>query len=164
MSENAKIVAIAVVAILIGATAGYLSGLQIGKASGRAEANLKIKALQESLNVFVPPLPDVINVIGGKIIGINGDTFTLQMPSFTDRYPKQGVPMATETKTIRIAKDTKITSTDFDSRTFKNGVPQQKTISANDLKIGDTVSVTVKENARVEQNLTAVSINRSGGI
>ncbi len=165
MSRNTKIVTIAVV-VLVGAIAGYLLGSQIGKKSERAEADQKIQEIQHSLNIFVPPLPDVINTIGGKITAVNSDAFTfiMEVPSFTDRYPKPGVPMATEIRTVRAVADTEITDTNFDSKTFKKGVPQTKTISAGDLQVGDTVSVTVKENARTEQNLTAVSINRSSGI
>lgn len=165
MNRNAEIITI-VVAVLIGAVAGYLFGFQTGKRSGYAEADQKIQEVQTSLNIFVPPLPDVINTIGGKITAVNSDAFTFVMdvPSFTDRYPKPGVPMATEIRTIRVAADTEITDTNFDAKTFKKGVPQTKTISAKDLKVGDTISVTVSENVRTEQNFTAVSINRSSGI
>lgn len=166
MSENNRTVTIVVAVLIIGAIAGYLFGLQIGKKSGRAEANQRIKEIRDSLNIFVPPLPDVINVIGGKITAVNSDAFTfvMEIPSFADRYPKPGVSMVTEIRTIRAVADTEITDTNFDSKTFKKGVPQTKTISAKDLKVGDTVSVTVKENARTEQDLAAVSINRSSGI
>lgn len=166
MGGNTKIVTIVAITVLIGAIVGYLLSSQIGKKSERAEADQRIRNVQDSLNVFVPPLPDVVNVIGGKITVVNSDAFTfiMEVPSFTDRYPKPGVPMATETRTVRAAADTEITDTNYDSKTFKKGIPQTKTISANDLKVGDTVSVTVKENARTEQDLTAVSINRSSGI
>lgn len=154
---------VAVIAILIGAIAGYLFGVQSGEKAA-AEEREKTEKLQKSLDVFVPPLPDVVNVIGGKITAISGDAFTVGIPSLTDRYPKPGQPMTTETKTIRIADDAKITSLSFDPKTFKNGLPQQTAISASDLKAGDMVSVTVKENARTEQNLTATEINRTSGI
>lgn len=164
MAENNKIAAVAVIALIIGATAGYLFGLQIGRKSGRAEADQKTKDLQDSLSVFVPPLPDVINVIGGKITAVNGNSFAMEMPSLTDRYPHPGEAMATEVKTIRMADDTEITDTSYDPKRFKNGLPQTKTILAKDLRVGDVISVTVKENARTEQNLTAIFISRSSGI
>lgn len=165
MNGNTRTITIATI-VLIGAVAGYLFGFQTGKRSGYAEADQKIQDVQTSLNIFVPPLPDVINTIGGKITAVNGDAFTfvMEVSSFTDRYPKPGMPMATEIRTVRAMVDTKITDINFDSKTFKNGLPQTKTISAKDLKVGDTISVTVKENARTEQNLTAVSINRSSGV
>ncbi|MDO8601045.1 MAG: hypothetical protein Q7R73_05615, partial [bacterium] len=103
-------------------------------------------------------------VIGGKITAVNGDSFTVEIPSLTDRYPKPGEPQAMETKTIRITSETVLTEMNFDPKNFKNGIPQQQTISASDLKVGDTISITVSENARVEQNLTATHINRTSGI
>lgn len=159
--ENKNLVwGVVVLALII----GFFGGQWYGKRTETQNAEQKIKDIQNSLDIFVPPLPDVVNVIGGKITAISGDAFTIEIPSLSDRYPKPGVPMKTEIKTIRIAKDAKITSTSFDPKTFKNGLPQTKTISAEDLKAGDTVSVTIKENARTEQNLTAISINRSSGI
>lgn len=163
MPKETNIVTVAVLALIIGALAGYFYGSSSVQQKV-AEADKKTEELQQALDMFVPPLPETVNVIGGKISAINNDAFIVEIPSLADRYPKQGVPMAVETKTIRITADTKITSTNFDSRTFKNGLPQTRTIAAKDLKIGNTVSVTVQENARTEQNLTAVSINRSEGI
>lgn len=162
MEKNEKIFIAG--ALIIGLAVGYLFGAQIGKQTAQKDADQKIGDIKESLDMFVPPLPDVLNILGGKITAINGDTFIIEIPSLSDRYPKPGEPMAVETKTIRITDDTAITDTSFDPQTFKNGLPQTKTISASDLKVGDTVSVTVSENAHTEQNLTAVSINRSSGI
>lgn len=156
--------------ILIIILVGFLGGWFYWKRTEMRRSDQTIKELQTSLHMSVPPLPDTINVIGGKIIAVSGNAFTLEIPSFTDRYPKPGVPgvmtMKTETKTIHLAANTTITSVSFNSKTFKNGLPQQTAISAKDLKTGDAVSVTVKENARTEQNLTAVSVfvNRSNGI
>jgi hypothetical protein len=162
MEQNNKFLFLAV-ALIVGLIAGYILGAQSGKKMA-VEEQKKTEELQTTIDVFVPPLPDVVNVIGGKITAINGDTFIMEIPSFTDRYPKPGQAMATETRTIRITTDTKITDTNFDQKTFKNGLPQTRTITAKDLKTDDTVSVTVKENARTEQNLTAEQINRSSGI
>lgn len=163
MQKEKNIIAVAIIALTVGALAGYFFGISSAKQKV-AEANKKTERAQQSLDMFVPPLPEMVNVIGGKITAVSGNSFTIEIPSFTDRYPKPGQPMATETKTIRVDKDAQITSTSFDPKTFKNGMPQTKTISAGDLKTGDAVSVTVKENARTEQNLTAVSINQSSGI
>lgn len=151
---------IAAIALII----GFFGGWQYGKQNAMQKADTKIQELEKSLNAFLPPLPEVISVIGGTIRTINGDSLTVEIPSFTNRYPKLGESPATETKTIRFAKDTKISGMNFDPKTFKNGLPQTITISASDLKIGDAVSVTIKENARTEQNLTATEIIRSGSI
>lgn len=161
--ETNNIIVVAVTALIIGALAGYFFGMSSVKQK-IAEVDKKTGELQQSLDMFVPPLPDVVSVIGGKITAINGDTLMIEIPSLTDRYPKPGVPMAVETKTVRVTAETKITSTNFNSRTFKNGLPQTKTIAAKDMEVGDIVSVTVSENVRTEQNLTAISINRSDGI
>lgn len=158
--EKNKIVVFAIIALVIGLAGGYW----YGKAVAVKETGKTIQKLEQSLSLFVPPLPDVINGIGAKITNKAGTTITVEIPSFTDRYPEPGKPQATETRTVRITKDTKITETDFNQKTFKNGMPQTKSITAGDLKIGDVVSVTVKENARTEQNLTATQINRSSGI
>lgn len=156
-------IAIASAALVVGALAGYFYGSSSIQQKV-VEADKKTEELKQTLDMFVPPLPDVVTVVGGRITAINNDAFIIEIPSLTNRYPKPGVPMAVETKTIRITAETKITSTDFNPKTFKSGVPQTKTIAAKDLKAGDTISVTVKENALTEQNLTAVSINRSEGI
>lgn len=161
MMENKNVAwGIVVVALLV----GFFGGWYYGKVAGVKESDHTVSNLKQSLDMFVPPLPDVVNVLGGKITAINGDSFAIEIPSLTDRYPKPGVPMVTETKTIRVTSETVLTDTNFDPKTFKNGLPQTKTISASDLKTGDTISVTISENARTEQNLTAVSINRSSGI
>lgn len=162
MNVNVKVVA--TVVVLMGAIFGYLFGFRMGKNIVGAEASASITKLQSVLDIFVPPLPDVVNVIGGRIIAVDEGLFTIEIPSLTDRYPKPDTPMATETKTVWITEDTKITSINFDQKTFKSGAPQQKEISPTDLGVGDTVSVTVTGNARTEQNLTAVSISRSSGI
>lgn len=161
MKKEPNIVTIAVAAFAVGAIAGYFSGAQSEKKTVIEMEEKKTSELQQSLDALVPPLPEVVSVIGGKITAINNGAFIIEIPSLTDRYPKPGVAIATETKTVRTTAETKITSTSFDSRTFKNGLPQTKAISANSLKVGDVVSVTVSENARLEQNLTAVSVNRS---
>lgn len=163
MNKN-SLVAVPVIALLIGALAGYLFGLRAGRSAVSAEMSAKVQELQSALDVFVPPLPDVVTVIGGRITAIDKGLLTVEIPSLTDRYPKPGAPIATETKSVWVTEDTKITSTNFDPKTFKKGVPQSKTISSTDLKVGDTVSVTVTGNARTEQNLTAASISRSTGI
>lgn len=160
MKKENNILTIAITVFAVGAIAGYFLGAKFEKKSAEMEEK-KSGELQQSLDALVPPLPDVVAVIGGKITAINNDTLLVEIPSLTDRYPKPGVPMAVETKTVRTTAETKITSTSFDSKTFKNGFPQTKTIAVKDLTIGDTVSVTVSENARLEQNLTAISVNRS---
>lgn len=163
MSKN-SLIAVAVVTILAGAAVGYLFGFRAGGNAVSVEMNTKIQELQSALDIFVPPLPDAVHVIGGRITAIDEGLFTIEIPSLADRYPKPNTPMATETKTVRLTADTKITDTNYEEKTFKNGLPQTKTISPDTLKVNDTVSVTVKENARAEQILTAVSINRSSGI
>lgn len=152
------------IVVIVALIIGFFGGQWYGKRSGMRQADQKINDLQKSLDIFVPPLPEAVTVVGGKITAINATTFTIEIPSLTDRYPQPGKPMATEIKTIRVTSDTKITDTNFDPKTFKNGLPQMKTISANNLKTGDTVSVTIKENARTSHDLTAVSVNRSSGI
>lgn len=163
MIRNSLIV-VSIVALLIGGTIGYLFGFRAGGNAVSVEMNEKIREVQSALDMFVPPYPDIVNVIGGRITAIDGTSLTIEIPSFTDRYPKPDTPMATETRTVAITGETKTVSINFDQKTFKNGSPQQKEISSNDLEVDDVVSVTVKENARAEQNLTAVSINRSSGI
>ena len=158
MEQNNTYIFISI-ALAVGLVTGYFFGGQ-----GTREAEKTIQDLTTSLNIFVPPLPDVINTLGGKITAVNGETFTLEIPSLTDRYPKPDRSQATETKTIRVTSETTLTETSFDPKTFENGLPQQITIKSSDLKEGDLVSVTVSENARTDQNLTAVSINRSSGI
>ncbi len=150
--------------VILAIAAGFFAGWLYGKQAGVTETGKKVKDLQSSLDVFVPPLPNTINLVSGKITAIKGDSFTMEIPSFTDRYPKPGQALAVESKTIRTTKNTDISETNFDPKTFKNGSPQKRAIQVGDLKIGNIVSVTVKENARTEQNLTAVSINRSSGI
>lgn len=165
MNENnkRKTAAVAAIAAIIGVILGYFLGAQAGR-DAAAEERGKAEELKKSLDVFVPPLPDVVNIISGKITAVNADAFTIEISSLTDRYPRPGKPMTTETRTIRIAEDAKITEIRFDPKSFKNGLPQQTPISASDLKAGDLVSVTVSENARTEQTLTATDINRTGGI
>lgn len=158
--STGKPILAAVVALIVGLVVGYLVGAQSGKQSAAGT----IKNLESSLNTFVPSLPDTVNVIGGKITAVNGGSFTIEIPSFTDRYPQPGKPVATETRAIRITADTKITDTSYNPKTFKNGLPQTKAITAADLKTGDVVSVTVLENARTEQMLTATAVSRSSGL
>lgn len=165
MNENnkRKTAAVAAIAAVIGVILGYLLGAQAGR-DAAAEEREKAEELQKSLNVFVPPLPEVVNVVSGKITAVNGESFALEIPSFTDRYPHPDTPPATETKTIKTTGDTKITEMSFDPKTFKDGLPKQTALKFSDLKTGDFVTVTVSENARAVQNLTAVNINKTGGM
>lgn len=153
-----------VIAILIGAMIGYFFGFSVGENAGDAEARASITKLQNALDMLVPPLPEVISVVSGKITAVNDNAFTLEILSFADRYPHPDTPPATETRTVKITGDTKIAAMNFDPKTFKDGLPAQTAIKFSELKIGDFVTVTVSENARAEQNLTAAAINRSSGI
>ncbi|MDO8600025.1 MAG: hypothetical protein Q7R73_00180, partial [bacterium] len=92
--------------VVIALVAGFFGGWYYGKVSGVKESEHTVSDLKQSLDVFVPPLPDIVSVIGGKITAVNGDSFTVEIPSLTDRYPKPGEPQAMETKTIRITSET----------------------------------------------------------
>lgn len=158
-TEKNKILAVA----LLGA--GLLVGYLWGVRSETKIMEQKIRDLESSLNVFVPPLPDIVNAISGTVTQKDGDTVTIQIPSLTERYPKPGQPAPTETKTVRVTAETKITATDFSSAALRaDGIPQTKIIRADDMRVGDIVSVTVRENARTEQNTTAITINKTGGM
>lgn len=152
---------IAAALLIAGLTVGYLLGAASGAKQAEKNAEQKIKEMESSLSIFVPPLPETVNAVSGTIIQKDGDALTLQIPSLTERYPKPGKPMPTETKTVHITSETELTATDFRPKALRaDGIPQTKQIQADELRAGDIISATVKENARTEQILTAIDIQK----
>ena len=113
---------------------------------------------QESGNVFLPPLPDKIFGIAGKIASKTANSLTLEMNSLKDRRAEDGV-LPKERRTVRVSKETTIKELTF-SREKLGSSPIERTITLKDLLVGDQIIVTAAENIKEKSVFTASLIQK----
>lgn len=170
MNNQIKFIVLIIIALIlifasyqIGFNFGKNKGLIQGKEIGRQENSAKIAELNKTLDSFFPPLSNEIFSISGTIKLINNNIISLEMVSLTERM-LPGVEPKKEIRKITVAKDAKITKFDpfilpeIDKKTGAIKPPKQEIIKLSDLKIGNQITATAKENIKTKTEFEAVEI------
>lgn len=124
----------------------------------------KIKVLENALRMFYPETPSEMNSISGAIKEIKDDTIALETRKiFTDLYDRITRANETDIRTIKITKDTKIVEINFLAPVkIKPGAlpsaPAEKPLKLSDLKVGDQITVSAKENVKDKMEFDAEKI------
>ena len=115
-------------------------------------------ALKETAGMLIPPLPENIFGLAGKIVAKGIASLTLEINSLTNRTPVNGV-MPKERRTVRIDGSTSVKELTF-SRAKLGSPPVEKTITLNNLQVGDQIIVTASENIKEKNSFTAALIQK----
>ncbi len=128
-----------VVFLIIALAVGFVAGQWQGKSQGTTEANQKFQPL---IDTVFPEPPSYIGNFAGIIKGVSGVTIALQVNDLSDYLPHlDGSPRKTQTRFATVTPTTKITS--VNGKTGK-----ATTITLQDLKIGDAITVISDQNIR----------------
>lgn len=170
MNNQIKSIVLTIIALIlifasyqIGFNFGKNKGLIQGKEIGEQESSVKITELNKTLDSFFPPLPDKIFSISGTIKSINNNIISLEAVSLTERT-LPGVEPKKEIRKITVSKDAKITKfnslilPEIDPKTGEIKPPKQEIIKLSDLKAGDNISATAKENIKTKIEFEAIEI------
>lgn len=122
------------------------------------EAQENLVSPKETAAIVPPPLPDKIFGLAGKIVSKSSSSLTLEINSLKDRAPVNGA-MPKEKRTVRINEATSIKELMF-SRAKLGSPPTEKTITLNNLQVGDQVIVTANENIKEKNAFTASLIQK----
>jgi len=138
-----------VILIIIALAVGFVAGQWQGKSQGTAEVTQKLQPL---INTVFPEPPSYIGNFTGVITGISGATIALQINDITDYLPHlDGSPRKTVTRFAIITSATKMTSVDGKTGTAT-------TITLQDLKVGDAITVSSDQNIRDLQKFDVTEV------
>ncbi|MEK7146817.1 MAG: hypothetical protein AAB772_01015 [Patescibacteria group bacterium] len=151
--------------VLTFALTAFLLGFLIGKLPlvGVISQKEQPQALNQNPELFLPPLPDEIFSVSGEIKAIENNVISLEIVSLTERFVFAVAPKM-ETRKITVAKDAKITKFDpfilpeIDKKTGEMKPFKQEVIKFSDLKIGDRITATAKENIKTKMEFEAAEI------
>ena len=141
--------------LVIGFIVGFYAGRQNGQAIGEAAGQSQYKALVD----FAYPAPaQEIHEISGAVKSITANSVTFVARDPNDYLPHtDGSPFRQITLTANTTASTTIMSVDY-STLDKNGNPKTATISLNDLKIGQIITVDSNANIRDVSSFDATVI------
>lgn len=108
--------------------------------------------------IITPPLPENIFGLAGKIVSKSKNSFVLEINSLKDRVPVNG-SMPKERRTVQINSATSIKELTF-SRAKLGSPPTEKTITLNNLQVGDQIIVTAQENIKEKREFAASLIQK----
>lgn len=149
--ENKKSVSVFVfvIFIIIAIAVGFFAGNWWGKNQGITEAT---QELQPLIDTVFPEPPAYIGNLTGTIKEISGATIAIEINSLDDYLPHlDGSPIKTETRLVVTTPTTNIIS--IDTRTGNS-----KKISLQDLKMGESISVSSMENIRDVKKFDATEV------
>lgn len=144
-----KAISLLVVLTIVGLVVGFFVGQWQGKNQGVAETTQELKPV---LDVAFPEPPPYIGSLSGPIQGVSGATIAFQINDPSDYLPHlDGSPRKTQTRFATVTPATKLTSIDA-----KTG--SAKTITLQDLKVGDAITAVSDQNIRNLDKFDATEI------
>lgn len=119
--------------------------------------------LNQTPDLFFPPLPDEIFSISGVIKSIENNIISLEIISLTERFslsiePKKEIRKITVTKDVKIIKSNPFILPEINPKTGEIKPIKQEIIKLTDLEIGDQIIATAKENIKTKTEFEAVEI------
>lgn len=166
-----KFIYLAVILAVISFFAGFGIGSWNGKMiAGKVcqgklnQAQEEIKWWKSQLEIFYPPLPEEIYSISGKITKIEDKTIWIESKARVSQLPLPG-GKEIETKEIKVntTDETKIVKIGTAViPVLPTGEPFEETLlKFEDLKVGDQITVTSKENIKGKTEILAEIIQLS---
>lgn len=113
---------------------------------------------KETAVIVTPPLPEKIFGLAGRIISKKSNALTLEINSLANRVPVNG-SIPKEQRIVQINGATSIKELTF-FRSKLGSAPTEKTITLNNLQVGDQIIVTANENIKEKQTFTASLIQK----
>lgn len=143
--EKKKIILVIVILIIIAVGAGFY---YLGYQSANKVSQEKIKVLENALEPFYPEPPEKIFSISGTIKEIKDNEIKIETPKFhKDLYERITKTEEKETRIIKVLPTTKITKIDYTNVSPEAPFKEEK-IKLSELKVGDRITVTAKENIK----------------
>jgi hypothetical protein len=155
------IVILVLISLLVGFGIGVFYGKNLADKSYRGKIIEKEKEIEwwkSQLEMFYPPLPEEIYSISGKIKKIEGNSIWIESQIRVSQFPLPG-GKEFETKEIKVnvSPETKIVKVEIPEipppppeEPFKE-IP----LKIEDLKVGDQITVTSKENIKEKTEILA---------
>jgi len=134
------IIIISIILIIASGTAGYFLGQN------------SLKEYKIIVDELFPEPPEEIFSIGGTVLKISDNSFTIETSSLERYLP--GKEINSVNIIVNINQDTQIIESDF---TLES---EEKTISLSDLVVGDYIIIDSDENIRNKNQITAKSITK----
>jgi len=165
--QNSKYLIAVIIVLIIGTGLGFSigknQGTQAGLEQGRSESKTKIDELNKALDFFIPQPPAEIFSVSGEVKSITGNTLSLEIISPSERA-LPGTELKKETRTVTVAPTTKLSRFNplaiptIDPKTKLPVTPKAESIRLSDLKVGDRVIVSAKENIKEKQAFEASEV------
>ena len=147
------IVVVGLICFSLGQKSGGFSERKIAQIE-LAEKEAEIKALQTSLEMFYPPLPEEIYSISGKVTKIEGNKISLESSVMVSRFPlPEGKEIEQRIFSVIVNDQTKISKIEF-------FLPEEQPeiLSLSDIKVGDEISVNSEEDIKDKEEFVASEI------
>lgn len=151
------------VVLVIGVGLGFSIGTKQGIEQNKRESEAKISELNKTLDFFVPPPPAEVFSVLGEIKSISGNAISLEIISPSERN-LPGTEPKKEMRIITVSQDTKIVKFDpfimhtIDPKTKLPMPPKIESIKLSDLKAGDRITASAKENIKDKSSFEASEI------
>lgn len=154
--------------IIVFGWGGYFYGRKAGERIGKEASQKELADLKQRIKLFFPSQPAEIFSISGSIKEIGKDFLKIEyfVPSELPLLP--GETAKKELRKVAVNQNTKIIKIDFSS--FSQGMPPKPSelqagpkeikISLSDLKVGENISVTAKENIKDKKEFSATIIQK----
>lgn len=162
MFKDNKVIISAVLAVVL-LVVSYQVGFSLGKKKTLDQNNKEIAKLNKALDFFVPqPLAEVFYV-SGEIKSISGNVISLEINSPSERN-LPGMEPKKEIRKIDVASGTKLFKISLfavpgiDPKTKLPAPPKEETIKISDLKVGNIINVSSKENIKDKTEFEASGI------
>jgi hypothetical protein len=169
-----------VVAVVVGLVGGYFWGYPLGYAKGGAAVTAAYAPKIVQVNALFP-VPTDLRSLSGKVTGISGMTFALQVATFTQNPFAGDFPAVRE---VTVTNATKITGVSQQSRAAFQAeqqafmkkmaadrsapgaalimpppAPSSTDMAFSDISVGDAVAVTADSNILNSPNFTATALS-----
>ena len=147
------IIVVGFICFSLGQKSGEFSERKIAQIE-LAEKETEIQALQTSLEMFYPPLPEEIYSISGKVTKIEGNKISLDSSVMVSRFPlPEGKEIEQRIFSVIVNDQTKISKIEF-------FLPEEQPeiLSLSDIKVGDEISVNSEEDIKDKEEFVASEI------
>jgi len=156
---------------VISAAIFFLVGFGVGKLIEQSIWQKKLAAVQEEiswwksqLEMFYPPLPEEIYSVIGKITKIEGNSILMESQIRVSRLPlPEGKEIETKEIKVNLTDETKIAKIELIVPTTlpPKEIFKETPLKFEDLKVGDQINVTSKENIKGKTEILADRIQLS---
>ncbi len=148
-----------IILLVAGLIAGFLIGYYlVGKNMGFRGVNRQ--QLEDLVSLTFPKPPEDLRTVLGKITKIDGNKIQMEVGDPEDYLPHaDGSPQRTMSRTARVTGETQMYLL-RPAQIDKSGNISKTALKLNELKAGDSITVTAGENVRTAKEFDAVLIEK----